>query len=465
MKLDEGIQDQKLALDITPLIDIVFLLVLFFAVSTSFISGEDLDVLKTTLVTLTTDKQDLSEEIAQHTQKIADQTQTIGKLQGDLEKARGDTEELRTVVASLEQQSLTLKATLDDTTTERESLEQQLKDSLQDFESLNVQLESVKTEKQRQEEKQRLLRSLLLERAQEKESLLLDFDKERAQMEQRASELQNRLNSAGEKYAALADELESAKDEHTRQIEQERLLQALLAEKAAKYEDQEVLLVKAGQRVASLESQMTGLSGENSILAGKNKDLEGEKRSQALRVAELETAILRLKADLAKFQEVAKLDRAQVERIIQAQQQLEDGLDPLLQENKVGIKREKQRLVLQLSDKILFASGSAEIKTAGFEVLRTVGDIIKSRIGTLDVQIAGHTDNVPISSRQGPLSTNWGLSAARAVNVVRFLESDVGIDPGRLQAVGYGENRPVASNDTREGRALNRRIEIVLVPR
>ncbi len=468
MKLDEGIQDQKLALDITPLIDIVFLLVLFFAVSTSFISGEDLDVLKTTLVTLTTDKQDLAEEIAQQTQEIAEKTQTIGTLQGDLEKARGDTEELRTVVASLEQQSLRLKATLDDTTTERKSLEQQLKDSLQDFESLNVQLESVKTEKQRQEEKDQLLRSLLLERAQENEQLqqrAATFESQVSSAAENNAALASKLSSAAESNAALAAQLESTKDEQTKQIEKERLLQALLAEKAAKYEDQEVLLVKAGERVASLESQMTGLVGENTVLAGDKENLAAQNAAQARRLAALETTILRIKADLAKFQEVAKLDKAQVERIIQAQQQLEADLDPLLQENKVGIKREKQRLVLQLSDKILFASGSAEIKTAGFEVLGTVGDIIKSRIGTLDVQIAGHTDNVPISSRQGPLSTNWGLSAARAVNVVRFLESDVGIDPRRLQAVGYGENRPIASNDTREGRALNRRIEIVLVPR
>jgi len=246
MKLDEGIQDQKLALDITPLIDIVFLLVLFFAVSTSFISGEDLDVLKTTLVTLTTDKQDLAEEIAQQTQEIAEKTQTIGTLQGDLEKARGDTEELRTVVASLEQQSLRLKATLDDTTTERKSLEQQLKDSLQDFESLNVQLESVKTEKQRQEEKDQLLRSLLLERAQENEQLqqrAATFESQVSSAAENNAALASKLSSAAESNAALAAQLESTKDEQTKQIEKERLLQALLAEKAAKYEDQEVLLV------------------------------------------------------------------------------------------------------------------------------------------------------------------------------------------------------------------------------
>jgi len=482
MKLDEGILDQRLSLDITPLIDIVFLLVLFFAVSTSFISGEDLDKLKTTLSALTTDKIQLSTQIAQ-------QTQTIGELQGDLEKAQGDARDLRSVVATLQQRSLTLKAKLDDTSAERTSLEQQLKNSLQDYDSLSLQLESVKTEKQRQAEKDRLLRSLLAERTKEKERI-----------EQHATALDAQVKSAADAYAVLAAQIETAKDAQAKQIEKERLLQALLAEKAAKYENQKVLLVKADQRIADLESRTSDLVGENrgladanrnlrvengdlaarnqdltvenGNLAGKNRrltlnngDLTGRSRNQARRIAALETTVLRLKADLAKFQEVAKLDKAQVEKIIQAQRRLENGLGPLLQENKVGIKREKQRLVLQLSNKILFDSGSAALKSAGLEVLRTVGNIIKSRITTLDVQIGGHTDNVPIVSRHGPLSSNWGLSAARAVNVVRFLEKEVGLDPGRLQAVGYGEHRPIAANDTKEGRALNRRIEIVLVPR
>jgi len=374
---------------------------------------------------------------------------------------------------------------------------------VQDYESISLQLESVKTEKQRQAEKDRLLRSLLAERAREK-----------AQIEQRAAVLAAQVKSSAAAYAALSAQIETAKAAQAQQIEKERLLQALLAEKAAKYENQKVLLVKADQRIAGLESQSAGLAEENTHLSGENRNLSGENRklteqtrslaaqnrklmeatkslagrnlklteetrslagrnqglagrnrNQARRIAALETTILRLKADLAKFREVAQLDKAQVERIIRAQRRLETGLGPLLEANQVGIKREKQRLVLQLSNRILFDSGSAALKPAGLEVLRRVGNIIKSRITTLDVQIGGHTDNVPIASRHGLLSTNWGLSAARAVNVVRFLEQEVGLDPGRLQAVGYGEHRPIASNDTKEGRALNRRIEIVLVPR
>ena len=110
------------------------------------------------------------------------------------------------------------------------------------------------------------------------------------------------------------------------------------------------------------------------------------------------------------------------------------------------------------------ASGSPNIKPEGLDVLKNIGTILKERMGQLDILIGGHTDNIPVSVGEG-LADNWGLSAARAVNVVRFFEKEVGIDPSRVAAVGYGEHRPVGDNATRAGRAQNRRIEIVLLPR
>jgi chemotaxis protein MotB len=81
------------------------------------------------------------------------------------------------------------------------------------------------------------------------------------------------------------------------------------------------------------------------------------------------------------------------------------------------------------------------------------------------ISIEGHTDDVPIGaelSKQYP--TNWELSAVRATTVARYLQENIGIDPGLLSAIGYGEYQPVTSNESEEGRAKNRRIEIVLVP-
>ena len=114
---------------------------------------------------------------------------------------------------------------------------------------------------------------------------------------------------------------------------------------------------------------------------------------------------------------------------------------------------------LSFEDQVLFDFGSATINPAGFVFLDKIAD-------TLDkipyaMRVEGHTDNVPIQTRRFP--SNWELSVARAVNVVKYFAEVSNIDPKRLSAVGYGESRPVASNDTRPNRAKNRRVEIFLL--
>ncbi len=93
-----------------------------------------------------------------------------------------------------------------------------------------------------------------------------------------------------------------------------------------------------------------------------------------------------------------------------------------------------------------------------------MGDILKG-VTDKEVRVEGHTDNVPISSRlKDVFPSNWELSTARATNVVHFLQDQVGIPGERLSTCGFGQFRPVAENETAEGRAQNRRIQIVLVP-
>ena len=124
----------------------------------------------------------------------------------------------------------------------------------------------------------------------------------------------------------------------------------------------------------------------------------------------------------------------------------------------------KGKLTVNMVDSILFDSGKAEVKKGGLEVLGKVISILKD-VKDKAIRIEGHTDNVQISERLAKrYPTNWELSAARAINVTRYLQAE-GIDPGQLAAVAYGEWKPVGANDTEEGRAKNRRIEIILVPK
>jgi chemotaxis protein MotB len=114
---------------------------------------------------------------------------------------------------------------------------------------------------------------------------------------------------------------------------------------------------------------------------------------------------------------------------------------------------------LSFADQVLFDFGRATINPAGFVFLDKIADVLDKI--PYAVRVEGHTDNVPIQTRR--FASNWELSVARAVNVVKYFAEVSNIDPKRLSAVGYGESRPVAANDSLSNRAKNRRVEILLL--
>jgi len=117
-----------------------------------------------------------------------------------------------------------------------------------------------------------------------------------------------------------------------------------------------------------------------------------------------------------------------------------------------------KQITVNIAAPVLFASGKAALGRSSSEVLGAVARVL-GRLPN-DIIVEGHTDNVPIKS--GDYATNWELSAARANAVVDLLADKCGLPQEKLVAAAYGEYRPVASNDTPNGRALNRRIEIVV---
>ncbi|MDE6611251.1 MAG: OmpA family protein [Muribaculaceae bacterium] len=127
----------------------------------------------------------------------------------------------------------------------------------------------------------------------------------------------------------------------------------------------------------------------------------------------------------------------------------------------VDIKVLKGVVYISLADNMLFKTGSYQISPAAMEILGKIAKIIKD-YRSYDVLVEGNTDNVPISRTN--IRNNWDLSALRASSVVQTLQDTFGVDPSRLTAGGRGEYNPVASNDTPEGRQLNRRTQIIITP-
>lgn len=127
--------------------------------------------------------------------------------------------------------------------------------------------------------------------------------------------------------------------------------------------------------------------------------------------------------------------------------------------DRVNVENKRKGLVISLTGEILYEQGRAEIREQGIEVLAMISDILIDIPN--DIMIEGHTDDVPIRTNEFP--SNWELSTARAVNVIKFLIEERDFEPARLSAAGYSEYRPVADNDNPEGRAENRRVEVVVL--
>lgn len=173
---------------------------------------------------------------------------------------------------------------------------------------------------------------------------------------------------------------------------------------------------------------------------------------------ELSKKIVALRAE----NEELKKSKEQVQKASKTYEQMLEKMQAEVAKGEVTITELKGKLTVNMVDAILFDSGQSEVKDQGKHVLEKVVEVLKS-VKDKNIRVEGHTDNVQI---RGALAkkypSNWELSAARAINVARYLQH-MGIDPAALSTAAFGEYKPVAPNDTKEGRAKNRRIEIVLV--
>ncbi|MFD0698690.1 flagellar motor protein MotB [Paenibacillus sp. GCM10027628] len=145
-------------------------------------------------------------------------------------------------------------------------------------------------------------------------------------------------------------------------------------------------------------------------------------------------------------------------------EELKKSMDAFIKENHLSeqltTKLDNEKLTITISDRALFDSGSATVKQEAQTLAVSMADLL-SRYPGYQVEVAGHTDNIPIHRQD--FETNWDLSAKRAVNFMKILLNNSKIDPASYHSVGFGEYRPIASNDTTDGRAKNRRVEVSIL--
>jgi chemotaxis protein MotB len=201
---------------------------------------------------------------------------------------------------------------------------------------------------------------------------------------------------------------------------------------------------EASARLAKAQADQSGLEE-------KLKALEREKLELAANAEQLKANLQQTEAELSRLK--ATYDS------------LEDKLKAEIGRGDIRLSQAGDRIQVDLVDKILFNSGEAALSERGQEVLGRLASVLKT-IDDKQIQVSGHTDDSPITSEElrKQFPSNWELSVARAVNVVRQLTEVGGVPPQRLLAAGYGQFHPLTGNATPNGRAQNRRIEILLTP-
>ena len=169
-----------------------------------------------------------------------------------------------------------------------------------------------------------------------------------------------------------------------------------------------------------------------------------------------------LSDQLEQFRTLAQLKTEEADRLREAKALLEKRLSSEISDENVSVGFDERGLVVRVLDKILFDSGKAQLRKEAYPVLDKVAKILNQAAEGQPVGVEGHTDNEPI--KRSGWKDNWELSLARARSVLAYLVEQ-GVHPTRISASGYGEYRPIASNDTPQGRRMNRRVEIVVLPR
>lgn len=269
-------------------------------------------------------------------------------------------------------------------------------------------------------------------------------------------------------------------DELTKQLDEVYASMNLMRKDSVDIHSRYDAMVKANEQLRQIEdvlnnriNQLLALSANENQqlredLQKKSDELiakEKELNAKAMTLADQQKSIEALTADLeARSKRVEEL-----ESILNKQEQtvtdLKNTIDKALSgfsASDLTVERKNGKVYVSLSEKLLFASGSTIVDPKGKDALKKLADVLKAN-PDIRVEIEGHTDNVPLKSNNFP-KDNWDLSVLRATSIVKILTQENGVDAKRVIAEGRGEFFPVADNTTTEGKARNRRTEIILSP-
>lgn len=343
--------------------------------------------------------------------------------------------------------SCVAKGTYKDAIEVSESRKTQLEQASAEISALKKELSDLRAAKEAES-------ATLNEKISELTSAKKDIEGLYGQKEKEASELKAKTEELSSTGLMTAREVEGLKEERLRLMAAEKAKTEEIITLRAELEEVRKELAEANERLSALSAEREAFLESGKAVKARLDDETGQ-REFLMREVE------RLKM---KYGEVSEEKERELLKVKSTYEDLVHELKGEIEKGEIRITQAVDRLSVNMVEKILFDSGKAEIKPQGLKVLKRVGDILKG-IPDKQIRVEGHTDNVRIGAKiREKYPTNWELSTARATNVVRYLQDKVGVDKKVLSAAGFSDSRPVAANETEEGKAQNRRIEIVLLP-
>jgi chemotaxis protein MotB len=252
-----------------------------------------------------------------------------------------------------------------------------------------------------------------------------------------------KLDDMKKSYSLLEDELKDCEDMKADLLKQKRSL--------------EVEKDGLQRRIEDLLKQIDFLKENNTTILNQLKDLSVISNAQAESIKKSLENIGAKDAYIQDLQSaISRKDSLNLALVMNLKSALAD-----INDKDVEIKVEKSAVYISISDKMLFKSGSYDVTDKAMVVLEKVARVLKAQ-PDIEFIVEGHTDSVPIKS--SCIKDNWDLSVLRATSVVRILQNNFQLDPKRMTAGGRSEYLPVAENTTADGRSLNRRTRIVIIP-
>jgi len=270
---------------------------------------------------------------------------------------------------------------------------------------------------------------------------LSELNEKVAQLNQKASALHNQIQKSAQESIAILENTIKIKDQRLSQFKEKIHTLERDLEEGRKAKD--AILTELQERLQGSQSHIRYLEEE----VAKVHD----------EIQELQRQLIDLKGQKV----LSETNKVQLKSTYEA---LITDLEKQIKNQEITIKAFKDQISVTFVDRILFEFGKATITSEGEKILQKVGEILRNVQGK-QIRIVGHTDNIPIMPQyRYKFPSNWELSGARSAAVIRYFQKNIHLDPRNLEAVGRSFYEPIASNETSQGRAQNRRVEIVISP-